>query len=57
MSGITLMLVYMGDIFDDIDDYKQVYKLTNKQMSSALASSIVFGAAASIKVMAVATRR
>ena len=47
----------MGDIFDDIDDYKQVYKLTNKQMSSALASSIVFGAAASIKVMAVATRR
>ena len=57
LSGITVMLIYMGHIFDNIDDHKQVYKLSNKQMSSALASSIVFGAATSVKVMAVATRR
>ena len=58
MSGITLLLVYMGDIFDNgIDNYKQIYKLSDKQMSSGLTSSVVFGAALSLKVVEKTTRR
>lgn len=58
MSGITVLLVYMGNIFDDgIDNYKQIYKLTDKQMSSGLTTSVVFGAGLSMKMVEKLTRR
>lgn len=57
MTGITLMLVYIQNIFNDVDDKHQLYKLTSKQMVSGLTTALVMGAASSIKVLAVVSRR
>lgn len=57
MTGTTLMLVYVDRIFAQVDDKHQLYKLTNKQIGSGLTTALVFGAASSIKVLAVVSRR
>ena len=52
MSGITIMLMFLGDIFENKKD-----KPTPEQMSSALVLCMSLGAVISLKVMDVATRR
>ena len=52
MSGITIMLMFLGDIFENKKD-----KPTPEQMSSALVLCMSLGAVVSLKVMDVATRR
>lgn len=57
MTGTTLMLVYIDRIFAAVDDKQQIYTLTFKQISSGLTTALVLGAASSIKVISVVSRR